>query len=494
MNNRKPLAPTPKQIEMMQKAAALHQSGNLDEAATQYKKLLKALPNNTILLTNLGTLALQQGNLEKGVRILGKSLQISPDQPFALNNRGAALRDLKRFKDAVASCDRAIALNPNYAEAYLNRGNALHGLNRLEDAVASYDRAIALNPNYAEAYSNRGCALRDLKRLEDAVASYDRAIALNPNHAEAYWNKSLVKILKGEHEEGWQLFEWRWKKLPLKNFLKKYPQPLWLGKQSLSNKTLLIHPEQGWGDYIQFMRYVALVEQLSVKVILEVPAPLMSIAATLEGQFTLIEEGHSLPDFDYHCPIMSLPLAFKTTLETIPAQIPYLYADKDKQQAWRQKLGEKIKPRVGIVWSGSTVHKNDHNRSVALKQFESLLDLPIDCHCLQKEIRSDDAVFIANNGNIKTHHDSLKDFSDTAALIAEMDLVISVDTSVAHLAGSLGKMAWILLPYVPDYRWMLDRSDCPWYPTVVLFRQSEIGNWDGVINEVKGRLIEKFKT
>ncbi|MGD0960898.1 MAG: glycosyltransferase family 9 protein, partial [Methylomonas sp.] len=204
--------------------------------------------------------------------------------------------------------------------------------------------------------------------------------------------------------------------------------------------------------------------------------------------FTLIESGRPLPDFDYHCPVMSLPLAFKTTVETIPAQTPYLYADKEKRHVWRQRLGEKSKPRVGLVCSGSPEHINDHNRSIALKQFESLFDLPIQFHCLQKEIRPDDAMFIADSGKLKTHQDFLKDYSDTAALIEEMDLVVSVDTSVAHLAGALGKKVWILLPYVADYRWMLDRSDSPWYPTATLFRQPAINDWDSVITQIRDNL------
>jgi hypothetical protein len=266
-----------------------------------------------------------------------------------------------------------------------------------------------------------------------------------------------------------------------------FTQPLWLGEQSLFNKTILIYPEQGLGDYIQFIRYAALVEQLGAKVILGAPSPLMTIASTLDGQFTLIEKA-PIPDFDYHCPVMSLPLAFKTTIHTIPSKIPYLFVDNDKQNTWRQILGKKSIPRVGLVFSGSTEHKNDHNRSLAVTQLQSLFNLPIEFHCLQQSIRSDDALFMAENCHVKTHQDMLKDFSDTAALIAEMDLVISVDTSVAHLAGALGKKLWILLPYAPDYRWMLDRTDSPWYPTATLFRQPAVGDWDSVIIQIGNEL------
>ena len=314
----KSIEPTSEQTKMIEDAVALHQSGQLDLAEIQYKKLLNYLPDNTLLLTNLGTIAFQKGRLEDAVRIIGKSLQINSNQPNALNNLGNALRDL----------------------------------NRLDEALASYDRAIALKPDHAEAYCNRGITLQYLKRLDEALASYDRAIALKPDYAEAYWNKSLLKILIGEYLEGWKLYEWRWKKEPQINSPRAYHQPLWLGDESIFHKTLLIYPEQGFGDYIQCIRYAALVEQLGAKVILEVPSELMTLCSTLKGQPILIENGKPLPSFDYHCPVMSLPLALKTTLETIPAQIPYLYADDQRKKRWNEKLGNKTVTRIGLVWYG----------------------------------------------------------------------------------------------------------------------------------------------
>ena len=219
----------------------------------------------------------------------------------------------------------------------------------------------------------------------------------------------------------------------------------------------------------------------------------MAVAATLEGQFTLIKAGTTLPEIDFHCPVMSLPLAFKTTMATIPKQVPYLYVDTVKQQEWRHRLGEKTKPRIGLVWSGSTIHKNDHNRSIPLKALKPLLDLPIEWHSLQKEIRPDDAAVIASYGKLADYQDLLNDFADTAALIAEMDLIISVDTSAAHLAGALGKTVWILLPYAPDFRWLLDRDDSPWYPTAKLFRQPEPGDWGSVIKKLENALKDNVK-
>jgi tetratricopeptide (TPR) repeat protein len=471
---------------------ALHDLKRLEEALDSYDRAIALNPEYAEAYSNRGNVLQDLKRLNEAVASYDNAIAINPDYAEAYYNRGVTLQYLNQFNDALTSYDRAIALNPDYAEAYSSRGVALQYFNRFHDALISYNLAITLNPEYVEAYICRGTAFQGLKQLDEAVADYDRAIVLNPNDTAAYWNKSLLKILNGEYEEGWRLYEWRWKKSPLIDTLRTYQQPLWLGEPSLSNKTLLIYPEQGLGDYIQFIRYATLVEQLGAKVILEVPAPLISIALTLTGQFTAVAQGEPLPDFDYHCPIMSLPLAFKTTAKTIPAQNPYLYADKDKQSIWRQRLGEKSRSRVGLVFSGSESNDNDHNRSIALKQFELLFSLPIEFHCLQRDIRPDDAVFMANNKQIKSHHDLLYDFSDTAALVEEMDLVVSVDTSVAHLAAALGKKVWILLPFVPDYRWMLDRTDSPWYPNVTLFRQTAMGDWDSVIEKLNGMLLAEF--
>jgi tetratricopeptide (TPR) repeat protein len=623
MTSRKPVTLTPKQYEIIQKATALQQSGQLAAATAQYKKLLTALPNHTTLLNNLGTLAIQQRLFAEGIKYLDRSLQIDPrqapilnnraaalaelkhweqaisnyDRAIALNpqfapaynnrgglllamqqpeaaladfnqaislqpnfvdalsNRGAVLKELQRHTEALLSCDQAIVFNPNFAKAHANRGNVLKNLNRLNEALACYDRAIALNPqvaeffynrantlaelhqaeqalasynqaialnptyseawcnqgivlkrlnrlnaaldsyqqaitlnpNFVEAHTNRGNALRELKRLDEALISHDRAIAINPDYAPAQFNKSLLLLLIGDYAQGWPLYEWGWKsreRTPARNFL----QPLWLGEQPLSDKTLLIHLEQGLGDYIQFIRYALLAEQQAGQVILEVPAPLLSLMSSLKGSFTLIKEGQPLPEFDYHCPLMSLPLAFHTQLQTIPAQTPYLQADPAKQQDWLQQLGEKTKPRIGITCTGSMQQLNDHNRSSSFRHFAPLFELPLEFHCLQKEIRPDDAQFIAEQGNIITHHQQLQDFSDTAALLATMDLVISVDTSIAHLAGALAKPVWVLLAYVPDHRWLMDRTDNPWYPSATLFRQTATADWAGVMMEVKERL------
>ena len=394
------------------------------------------------------------------------------------------------LQQALSESSQMLESFPNSIVLYNIAGASNAGLMQFDDAIDSYKQALKIKPDYAEAYYNMGIALKDKGDPEAAIDSFKQAINIKPDYAESYWNKSLLKLLIGEYLEGWKLYEWRWKKEPQINSLRAYHQPLWLGDESIFHKTLLIYPEQGLGDYIQCIRYAALVEQLGAKVILEVPSRLLTLCSTLKGQPILIENGKPLPSFDYHCPVMSLPLALKTTVETIPAQIPYLYADDQRKKRWNEKLGNKTVTRIGLVWSGSTWHENDHNRSLLLNQLTSLLVLPVEFHSLQKEVREIDIKTLIDFPKINQHQDDLLDFSDTAALIDEMDLVISVDTAVAHLSGAMGKKTFILLPYSPDYRWMLDRADSPWYPTATLFRQPSVGDWDSVISEIRQLLSD----
>jgi tetratricopeptide (TPR) repeat protein len=468
----------------------LRDLGQLDEALDSLDRAISLNPGFAVAHFNRGTVLRSLKRDDDALASYDRAIALKADYAEAYCNRGIALQSLKRENDALASYDRAIALKADYAEAYSNRGSALRTLKRLDESIESYDRAIVLNPDFAAAYSNRGLALQSIKRLDEALESYDRAIALQPDFALAYWNKSTLRILKGEYLEGWELYEWRWKLEKFNNMSIPYAQCLWLGNESLTGRTLLIHREQGFGDYIQFIRYALLAEQAGARVILEVPAPLMALVSTLKGNFTLVETGAPLPEFDYHCPVMSLPLAFKTTVETIPAQIPYLYADEAKKKQWCKNLGEKTKPRIGLVWSGTPNHRNDHNRSFPLRQLSDLLDLPFEFHSLQKDVRAVDIDALEEFSQVHQHQDDLLDFSDTAALVEQMDIVISVDTSVAHLAGAMGKSLFVLLPYVPDYRWMLDRSDSPWYPTARLFRQPALYDWDSVIAEVGQVLME----
>jgi hypothetical protein len=291
-------------------------------------------------------------------------------------------------------------------------------------------------------------------------------------------------ILTGQYEEGWKLYEWRFETKEQKQNHYIFPQKKWRGRDDVDFKKLLIYTEQGLGDFIQYCRYLPLVKQLGTDLIVEAPSALIPLISTLKCEMTIIAKGDRLPEFDAYCPIMSLPYAFNTKVETIPAQVPYLFADEAKTTQWRAKLGQTNRLRVGLVWSGSTVHKNDKNRSIRLETLEKLLDIPVEWHSLQKEYRDYDLEQLAKHPEIQQHQDNLKDFSDTAALIDCMDLVISVDTSIAHVSGALGKPVWILLHFAPDYRWLLDRDDSPWYPTAILFRQPKLDDWQSAIQSV----------
>jgi hypothetical protein len=422
---------------------------------------------------------------EEALACFNQAVSLQPGYAEAYNNRGAVLQDMDRLGDALASYESAIAVQPAKPEAYNNRGTVLRKLKRLKEALAAHNQAIALKPDYAEAHNNRGSVLQELKRFDEALAAHDLAITLNPDYVEAYWNKALLKLLMGDYKDGWRLYEWRVKP-------RTFTQPLWKGEEPLDEKTLLVHTEQGFGDVIQYCRYAPLLEKRGAKVVFEAPGALIPVLSTLSGSITLVESGKPLPSFDLYCPMMSLPLAFQTTLESIPAEIPYLFASPDKKTAWLQKLGKKSSPRIGLAWSGKALHSNDHNRSIELETLRPLLDLPFEFHSLQKEYRKEDQAKLAKLFLLKDHHLELNDFSDTAALISEMDLIISVDTSVAHLAGAMGKPLWILLPYLPDYRWLLDRADSPWYPMATLFRQPARDDWKAVVSEVVQRIQNKF--
>jgi tetratricopeptide (TPR) repeat protein len=420
-----------------------------------------------------------------------RALLARPDAAPLHNNRGNVLRDVGRHQEALVSFDRAIELDPNYAEAYSNRANAYLELNRMAAALAGYDRALQLKPDFAYAMVNRGNALRYLSRFDEAIASFDRALALEPELAEAHWNKGLLLLSRGDFENGLPEYEWRWRRDD--EFKPRdFTQPQWRG-EDLAGKTVLLHAEQGFGDSIQFLRYVPLVVAKGARVVLELPDSLIPLVGRFEGVIAMVSRGQRLPDFDLHCPLLSLPLAFGTTLSTIPPFAPYLLAPAERMTKWRVLIPRTGRPRVGLVWSGKPSHKNDRNRSIAFVRLSPLLARAgIDFVSLQREYRESDRASLATFPNLLRLDAALSDFADTAAVIETLDLVITVDTAVAHLAAAMGKPVWILLSAVLDWRWLLEREDSPWYPTARLFRQIEIGRWDSVINRVMIELGSYF--
>ncbi len=357
-------------------------------------------------------------------------------------------------------------------------------LNRNEEAVAAADRALACDPDFAAAFTTRGNALRSLGRIDEALAAYDRAVALTPNHAVVRFNRAVCLLVNGDFERGWPEYEWRWHMPSHHEKPRTFDQPLWLGEQSLMGKRIVLHREQGLGDTIQFCRYAPLVSTKGATVIMGVAPSLHGLLTSLAGVSLIVSNASEMvPDFDYQTPLLSLPLAFRTQLETIPASIPYLQPPEMHRRKWRDRLGERRGIRVGLAWSGNPNHSGDRVRTIRLEQAVSMVPEDLTIHCLQRDLRSDDVPGLAMNPRVVFHGPDLADFCDTAALIAEMDLVISVDTAVLHLAGALGARVWGLLPVACDWRWLSERTDSPWYPTMRLFRQD---NWRLVKVVVKG--------
>jgi hypothetical protein len=329
-----------------------------------------------------------------------------------------------------------------------------------EQAVQHLDLALKKNPNHSIALNNRGNALKELRRYEETLASYDRALTLRPDYAEAHYNEAFCRLLVGDFNRGWQKQEWRWETQQGSNAKRNFTQPLWTGREDIPDKTILLHAEQGFGDAIQFCRYAPFVlERAGGRVILEVQRPLHELFSTLSGSVQIVSKGDPLPDFDIHCPLLSLPLAFGTRLETIPSATPYLHVASEAVAHWNAPLGPKSRPRIGLAWSSHPAHKNDHNRSIGLSALLPLLDFNATFVSLQQDVRPGDASVLQNRRELLHCGDELKTFADTAALISNLDLIISVDTSMVHLAGALAKPVWVLLPFIPDWRWLLDRED-----------------------------------
>ena len=387
-----------------------------------------------------------------------------------------------------AGLRRALALKPDYAEAHNNLGGALSAQGNLDEAVACYRRALALKPDYAEAHNNLGGALSDLAKFDEALACYRRALRLKPDYAEAHWNQALLTLLTGDFERGWAEYEWRWKTKQLHFERRTFSQPRWDG-QPLAGRTILLHAEQGLGDTIQFVRYVSLVKVRGGRVVVECQPPLLPLLADCPGIDQVVARGNPLPAFDVQAPLLSLPGILGTTLDSIPDRVPYLRADPELAQAWRKRLEALDGFKVGIVWQGNPPFKGDRQRSIPLRQYEALARVEgVQLVSLQKGAGADQLGKLAASFPVLDLGEQLETFSDTAAVLKNLDLLISSCTSVPHLAGALGVPVWLALPFVPDWRWLLEREDSPWYPHHRLFRQSRPGDWSEVFERIAGAL------
>jgi len=462
----------------------------LDEALKSYDRALDIKPNYTDALTNRGNVLQDLKRYSEALMDYDRALAIRSDLADVLLFRGNALQKLDRYSDALQSYDLARKLNPNCVETLNNRGLALQKLNRPVEALACYDTALTIDARCVASINNRGLALFDLHRFADALDCYEQVLSINPQYNNAHWNESCVRLLTGDFKIGWAKYEWRWIKEPKLAMFRQFSKPHWLGKEALTDKTILLYTEQGLGDTIQFCRYAKQVAALGGKVILVVQPSLKTLLQNLEGVSMIFSLEETLPAFDYHCPLLSLPLACGTEVETIDGAT-YLYADQKKYEQWQTKFNQSYPEKIGLVWQGSPLHSHDHNRSIPLEKFKDLVDDHAEYCCLQKELLPSDQAILQSMPKVRFFGAELHDFSDTAALVACMDIVITVDTSVAHLAGAMGKEVWILLPFTPEWRWLLDRNDSPWYPSARLFRQPSIGDWDSVLAQVKLELTAR---
>jgi tetratricopeptide (TPR) repeat protein len=427
-------------------------------------------------------------------RLLDRVIELDPNHVEAYYKRGNALKNLGQLQAAVASYDQAIAHKPDYAYAHCNRGVVQQALGLNAEALASYDLAVAYDPNDALTRYNRALLLQELSRWDEAIASYEQAIAINPQYIDARYNLSLALLYCGDWEQGWQGYETRWENASRLGMGERrdFAEPLWLGQQSIAGKRLLLHSEGGLGDTLQFCRYAVLAFARGATVYLEVQSPLRDLVAKLDGVSEIFTKGSALPAFDYHCPMMSLPLAFRTTLDTVPPPAKPLQIDKTRGTRWASLCASRERLRIGLVWSGNPNNANDQRRSIRLADWAPLLPREYQYFRLQKDVRKEDSAAIKQGAFINSADADVQDFLHIAALCRCMDLVISVDTSIAHLSGTLGIPTWVLLPFISDWRWQREREDSPWYPSMRLIRQRSSGDWLDVFERVARDLRNEY--
>ena len=464
---------------------ALGDGAQLDEAIASYHQAIRLNADYAQAHNNLGNALKAKGQADEAIASYRQAIWLKPDFAEAHNNLGITLTEKGEPDEAIAACRRAIALNPKLPQAHRNLGNALRDKGQLDEAVAACRRAIGLGPNCAEAYNDLGAALACKGQFDQAIAAFRQAIALKPSYAEARANIALSLLTQGDFQQGWEEYEWRDKRMDALRGRRRFDQPQWDGR-TLEGRIILLHTEQGLGDAIQFIRYVPLVQQRGGRVIVECQGELQRLFQTMAGERQIVVRGQPLPAFDLHCPLLSLPRVFGTNLANIPNVVPYLRADAGCSTRWQDRLASQTGLlKIGLAWVGSPTYKNDRNRSTKLERLAPLGQVAgARFFSLQKGAAAAEATTPPPGLELIDWTEELRDFADSAALIANLDLVVAVDTAVAHLAGAMGKAVWTLLPLAPDWRWMLQRQDSPWYPTMRLFRQDSFGDWDGVIAKV----------
>ncbi|CAN5363906.1 tetratricopeptide repeat protein [soil metagenome] len=512
-----PAPPDPRII----RATQSFQRGDFRETESDCRRILESDPRSADALHLLGLVAIRAGQPAAAVELIGRAIEIDPhvsryytnrgdaqralgrleearsDQAHAISidpanatahyNMGIVLRALNRLDDSIASYRQAVRIKPEYARAHYNLANALRVRGELDEAEAAYRAAISLNPNHAEAWNNLGELLSERMRIDESLAALDRAIALKPDHATARYNRGFVHLLRGEYRSGWEGYDWRFRMPALLPHAPKFSQPRWDGSD-LTGKTILLLGEQGVGDNIQFARYATPLAARGGQVILGCQKSVAALLATIPGVKRVVSESDPLPPFDTWIPMLSVPALLGTTLENIPATVPYIFPDQRKVDEWKSTLApQRAALNIGLAWAGNPNQANDRNRSAnlaALKPFAGIANTKI--FSLQKGAASEQIA--QASFPLVDLTEKLSDFSDTAALIANLDVVISVCTSVAHVAGAMGKPTLTMLCFNADWRWLMQRGDSPWYPTMKLFRQAIQGDWESVSLRVRQEL------
>lgn len=486
----------PAAIQALQLALDHHRQGRLAEAEALYRQVLAAEPGNGTAWHFLGVLAHQRGDHAVAVEHINRAIRLDKKEPAFHANLGLVLHALGRWDKAAQSCRRALALKPDYPEAHYNLGNSLRAQGKLQEAASAYRRALALRPDYPEACNNLGLALQEQRKPEEAAAAYRQALALRPDYAAAHYNCATALLLQGDFARGWQEYEWRLaEEGEFASFHSRFAEPRWDGGE-LAGRTVLLHAEQGLGDTLQFVRYAPLVAQRGGRVVLQCQPELKRLLAGVAGVEQVVARGEPLPPFDLHCPLLSLPLIFGTALATIPANIPYISHDERLVIDCKTKLNDIAAVRVGLVWGSApagaptAVDAYRARNSCPLARFAPLGAAGVRFYSLQKGEAANQARHPPKGLDLVDFSGGLQDFADTAALVAGLDLVISIDTAVAHLAGAMGKPVWLLLRFDGEWRWLLDRRDSPWYPGMRIFRQQRPGDWGGVMRQVADALRE----
>lgn len=459
-------------------------------ALTCYQQLLALNNQDFDALIKTGRIHLLLKQPQRALAHFDAAANLDPNNPFVMTLRGHALSALRRPRIAAQCYVQALKIEPDNINTLINYGCVMYELSDYATALACFEKILTLDPNNLLGLSYSAFCMVSFNRHEDAMRNYEKASLVDPTHAITQFNESLCRLVIGDYKIGWQKHEWRWV-TEMAGAGRGFTQPLWLGKEDLAGKSILLYAEQGMGDTLHFIRYVPMVKALGAHVVVETQPDLIPFIGSIGNIDQLIARGDNLPMTDFQCPLMTLPLAFGTELHTIPANIPYLFSDADLVKQWQKNLSHLTKPyKIGIAWSGNPANKTNHRRTIPLTELLKIKTEDIDFVSLQKRVTEEEISLLQEHG-VASFVEELTDFNQTAALVDCLDLIITTDTSVAHIAGALGKPTWVLLAFSADWRWLLNRNDSPWYPSMTLFRQHAMWDWSNVVEEVKQKLANK---